>query len=363
MLSYNFMSQAISLAKKGLGMTRPNPCVGALVVQKNKVVGQGTHLKAGEAHAEVVALKEAGALARNADLYITLEPCAHHGRTPPCVSSIVAAGIKRVFVAMEDPNPLVMGKGIAFLRENNIEVEIGILAEKAKELNLGFNCRMTLGRPYVRSKIAASLDGRTSLNNGQSKWISSEASRRDVQTWRERSCAILTGVGTVNYDDPNLTARRYGLDQQPLRVILDSHLRINSNSRILKQTNVLLVYGDDPSHKHDALINSGVTTLRLPLESNKINLHELMAHLATLEVNELWVEAGPNLNGSLLEQGLIDELITYIAPILLAGNANPMFNNPILQLMENKINLAIQDVRRVGADLRIQSKVIKLDVD
>lgn len=360
---YSFMSQALSLAKKGLGKTKPNPCVGAIVVKDNKIIGQGYHLKAGESHAEIIALMEAGVDAKNADLYVTLEPCAHHGKTPPCIDAIISARIKRVIVAMEDPNPLVKGKGIAFLKNNNIEVISDVLAAQAKELNLGFNYRMTLNRPYIRSKIATSLDGRTSLMNGDSQWITSEDSRNDVQIWREKSCAILTGIRTINHDNPELTVRNLSPEKQPLRVILDSHLSIKLNSKILQQKNILLVYGDDPQQKLLSLNGLGVQSICLPLDNNRIDLIKLMAHLALLEINDLWVEAGPSLNGSLLENKLIDELIIYMAPILLAGNANPMFNHPILQSMQNKIHLTLQEVRHIGSDLRIQSRVIKDHVD
>ena len=353
------MSQALSLAVKGSCKTKPNPYVGCVIVQDGNIVGQGYHSKAGGRHAEIIALEEAGELSRNADLYVTLEPCAHYGKTPPCIESIVSAGIKRVFVAMEDPNPLVKGKGILILRENNIEVITGILLEQAIEINLGFISRMTLSRPYVRSKIATSIDGKTSLMSGESQWISSEDSRRDVQSWRERSCAILTGVGTVNYDNPNLTVRHLPSKQQPLRIILDSNLSINLNSKILTQENILLVYGQGPKNKLKALKDSKVNILCLPLHKEKINLYKLMEYLAEIEINDLWIEAGPNINGSMLELGLIDELITYVAPILLGGNANPMFNNPILKSIENKIHLKLHDVRSIGCDLRIQSRVIR----
>tara|TARA_B100000780_G_scaffold190237_1_gene133918 strand:+ start:995 stop:2056 length:1062 start_codon:yes stop_codon:yes gene_type:complete len=353
------MSQALCLARKGSGKTKPNPRVGCVIAEGSNIIGQGYHSIAGGMHAEIIALDEAGERARNADLYVTLEPCAHYGKTPPCIETIISAGIRRVFIAMEDPNPLVKGKGIALLRKNNIEVTTGILAEEAKEINLGFISRMTLGRPYIYSKIATSLDGRTSLINGESQWISSEESRKDVQIWRENSCAILTGIGTVNYDDPNLTVRHIPSKQQPLRVILDSNLNIELSSKILTQENVLLVYGEDPKNKLKLLIDSKVRTLCIPLNKKKINLHKLMEHLARIEINNLWVEAGPTLNGSLLELGLIDEIVTYMAPILLGGNANPMFNNPILKSIKNKIHLKLHDVRSVGCDLRMQSRVIK----
>jgi len=353
------MSQALSLAIKGSCKTKPNPYVGCIIVKDNIIIGQGYHSKSGGMHAEILALQEAGENARNGDLYVTLEPCAHYGKTPPCIESIISIGIKRVFIAMKDPNPLVKGKGIAILRKNNIEVITDILVEQAKEINLGFISRMSLRRPYIRSKIATSLDGKTSLMSGESQWISSEDSRRDVQIWREKSCAILTGVGTVNFDNPNLTVRHISSQEQPLRIILDSHLSINLNSKILTQENVLLVYGDDPKNKIKLLKNIKVTTLCLPLSNKKINLHKLMEYLVRIEINNLWIEAGPNLNGSFLELGLIDELITYMAPILLGGNASQMFNAPILKSVKNKIHLKLYDVRHVGCDLRIQSRVIR----
>ena len=353
------MSHALSLAVKGSSRTKPNPYVGCVIVQGANIVGKGYHSKAGGMHAEIIAIEDAGELARNADLYVTLEPCAHYGKTPPCINSIVSAGIKRVFIAMEDPNPLVKGKGISILKENNIEVITGILVEQAIEINLGFISRMKLSRPYIRSKIAVSLDGRTSLMNGESQWISSEYSRKDVQFWREKSCAILTGVGTVNYDNPNMSVRHLSSQQQPLRIILDSNLSIDLNSRILNQKNILLVYGKDPKNKLNSLTDLKVNTLNLPLNKKKIDLHKLMEYLNRIEINNLWVEAGPNLNGSLLELGLIDELITYMAPILLGGNANSMFNNPILKSVKNKIHLKIHDIRNVGPDIRIQSRVLR----
>ena len=237
------MSQALALAKKSEALARPNPSVGAIVVKNKKKVGEGSHKAAGNDHAEVIALKNAGKLSKGADLYITLEPCNHQGKTPPCTNSIISAGISNVYIAMKDPNPLVNGLGIEHLKNNGINVFSGIMEEEAKKLNLGFQNRMTKSRPYIRSKIAMSFDGKTSLFNGQSQWITSEASRADVQKWRLKSCAILTGKGTVNSDNPNLSIRTLSLNHQPLRIILDSYLGIKINSKILQQNNVIVFYG------------------------------------------------------------------------------------------------------------------------
>jgi len=357
------MSLALALAKKGQGKARPNPCVGAVVVKNKKIVGRGFHEKYGSEHAEVIALKEAGKLSKGADLYITLEPCNHQGKTPPCTTTIISSGIANVFIAMEDPNPLVNGSGIAHLELNGIKVIRGIMEDEAKNLNLGFINRMTKSRPYVRSKIAISLDGKTSLSNGESKWITSEESRADVQKWRLKSCAILTGKGTINFDNPTLSVRSVSPKQQPLRIILDSYLTIKSDSKILKESNIIIIYGEDKDLNIKKLKKNKVTFKKLPLLNNRINLGDVMAYLNELNINELWVESGPELNGQLLSLGLLDELITYTAPYILGGNANSMFNAPILNSMNDKIKFSVLDIRSFGEDIRIQAKPIKKDVD
>ena len=357
------MSQALALAKKSQAKARPNPSVGAIVVKDEKIVGKGSHETAGQDHAEVIALKDAGLLSKGADLYVTLEPCNHQGKTPPCTSRIISAGISNVYIAMKDPNPLVNGLGIEYLKNNGINVISGIMEEEAEKLNLGFINRMIKSRPYIRSKIAISLDGKTSLFNGQSQWITSEASRIDVQKWRLKSCAILTGRGTINSDDPSLSVRTLSLNHQPLRIILDSHLRVKVESKILQQSNVIVFYGADKNLNLTKLKKTKAEFIKIPLLDKKINLVELMKYLNELQINELLVEAGPDLNGELLKLGLLDELITYTAPYIMGGNANGMFNTPILKDMKNKIKLSILDLRSVGEDIRIQTKIWKKDVD
>jgi len=357
------MGQALALAKKRHGIVRPNPSVGAIVVKNKKIVGKGFHEISGKDHAEVIALREAGVLAKDADLYITLEPCNHQGKTPACTNAIISAGISNVYIAMKDPNPLVNGLGVEYLKSNGIKVTSGIMEEEAKKLNLGFLNRMIKSRPYIRSKIAASLDGKTSLFNGQSQWITSEASRVDVQKWRLKSCAILTGKGTINSDNPSLSIRTISLNDQPLRIILDSYLRVKPQSKILQQNNVKVFYGADQNSNLIRLKKTKAEFIKISLLDNKVNLMELMKYLNKLEINELWVEAGPDLNGELLRLGLLDELITYTSPYIMGGNANSMFNAPILEDMKDKIKLSILDLRSIGEDIRIQTKVSKKDVD
>ena len=357
------MSQALALAKNGQGKSRPNPSVGAIIVKDNKVVGKGSHEIAGKDHAEVIAIKEAGLLTKDADLYVTLEPCNHQGKTPACTNAIISAGIANVFIAMNDPNPLVNGLGIKCLKRSGIKVTSGIMEEEAKKLNLGFINRMTKSRPYIRSKIAMSVDGKTSLFNGKSQWITSEASRADVQKWRSKSCAILTGKGTVNSDNPSLSIRTIPSNQQPLRIILDSHLRVKRDSKLLQQSNVIVMYGADKNLNLTSLKNTKAEFIKIPLLDNKINLTEVMAYLNKLEINELWVEAGPDLNGELLKFGLLDELITYTAPYIMGGSANSVFNAPILKDMKDKIKISVLDCRSIGEDIRIQAMVCKDDVD
>ena len=357
------MNQALALAKQSQGRPRPNPSVGAIVVKDNKIVGKGSHEISGKDHAEVIALKDAGALAKGADLYVTLEPCNHQGKTPPCTNTIISAGISNVYIAMKDPNPLVNGLGIEYLKNNGVSVTSGIMEGEAERLNLGFINRMTKSRPYIRSKIAMSIDGKTSLFNGKSQWITSEESRADVQKWRLKSCAILTGKGTVNSDNPSLSIRTIPSNQQPLRIILDSHLRVKSDSKLLQQSNVIVMYGADKNSNLKNLKNTKAEFIKMSLLDNKISLAEVMAYLNELQINELWVEAGPNLNGELLKLKLLDELITYTAPYIMGGSANSMFNAPILEDMKDKIKISILDCRNVGEDIRIQAMVNKEDVD
>lgn len=358
---HTFMTRALQLAKLGLYTTQPNPRVGCVIVKNQKVVGQGTHLKAGEPHAEVFALREAGEAARGAEAYVTLEPCNHYGRTPPCVDALLAAGIKRVVIAMQDPNSLVAGLGIKRLQENGVEVAVGLMQAEALALNPGFISRMSRGQPYVRSKIAASLDGRTALSNGKSQWITSAPSRQDVQHWRAQSCVVMTGVGTVLADNPSMMARLEGTLRQPLRVIVDGHLKTPCNSQILdaeslKHSPVLIAYAQDDNHQAKALRAAGAELVCLPNAHQHVDLNALMLHLAQRDVNEVLVEAGQGLNGALLTASLIDEFIFYYAPKLMGSDAKAMFAIPALTEMQQVMDLQILDIRQIGGDIRLRAK-------
>ena len=356
-----YMARALQLAARGLFTTDPNPRVGCILVLDDKVVGEGYHQRAGEAHAEINALKVAGKNAAGADCYVTLEPCNHTGRTPPCVDALIAAGIRRVFVAMEDPNPVVSGSGIEHLRSAGITVETGMLAEEAKLLNIGFCKRMSLGRPYVRCKLAMSLDGRTAMDSGESQWITGAAARLDVQKLRAASSAILTGVGTVLADDPALTVRPEEggwypdgqVIRQPLRVVVDSQQRTPLNAQLFSHAGAVLIASTQADHNYPK-----AETLVLPSSNGQVDLSALMAHLAQREINELLVEAGAVLNGSLLRAGLIDELIIYMAPKLMGDAARGLLHLPGLETMKQNIDLDIMDIRSVGQDWRILVKPV-----
>ena len=350
------MAQALRLAALGLHGASPNPRVGCVIVRDGQVVGEGWHQRAGLPHAEVHALAAAGALARGATAYITLEPCAHHGRTPPCVDALVAAGVVRVVAALRDPNPQVAGRGLALLQAAGIAVECGLLEIAARELNAGFVSRMTRGRPWVRLKAAASLDGKTALANGVSQWITGAAARRDVQSWRAQACALLTGVGTVLADDPQLTVRDLDTPRQPLRVVVDSQLRTPPNANILRGGALIVSVSDDPA-KIQNLRNAGAEVLVLPGADGRVDLARLLQLLAAREVNELMVEAGATLNGALLEAGLVDELVLYLAPMLLGDAARGLFALPVLNKMDQRTNLTLHDVRQVGTDMRVVARV------
>jgi diaminohydroxyphosphoribosylaminopyrimidine deaminase / 5-amino-6-(5-phosphoribosylamino)uracil reductase len=358
------MTLALRLAEQGLYTTQPNPSVGCVIVKNNQIVGQGAHLKAGGPHAEVYALREAGVNAKGADAYVTLEPCNHHGRTPPCVDALIKAGVKRVFVAMQDPNPLVAGNGIKRLQAHGIEVEVGLMEAESKLLNLGFISRMTSALPYVRCKVAASLDGRTALNNGKSLWITGEPARLDVQHWRAQSCAIVTGIGTVLTDDPSMNVRLENISRQPLRVIVDSKLQTPVgckmlNPQLLSASPVLIAYAHDVNNKAAALTASGAELLHLPDANGRVDLHALLVNLASRGVNEVFLEAGQGLNGAFLQASLIDEFIFYYAPKLMGADAKAMFAIPELTDMQQAIDLQIFDVRQIGQDIRLRVKPVK----
>jgi diaminohydroxyphosphoribosylaminopyrimidine deaminase/5-amino-6-(5-phosphoribosylamino)uracil reductase len=353
-----WMAQALRLAELGLYTTSPNPRVGCVLVKDDKIVGEGWHERAGEPHAEVHALRAAGNAARGATAYVTLEPCSHFGRTPPCADALIAAGIIRVIVAMQDPNPLVAGQGIAKLRAAGIEVESGLMEAAARELNAGFIARMTRGTPWVRSKIAASLDGHTALANGTSKWITGEAARRDVQHWRARSCAVLTGIGTVLADDPQLNVRTSSGARQPLRVVLDSELRISGSAQILQGKPVLIYTACADAVRRSAIEACGAEVAVLPGADGKVDLPAMLRDLAQRGCNELLVEAGRTVNGALLKAGLVDELVLYLAPQLLGDAARGLADMGELTRLPG-VALAWNDVRQVGADLRIIAKISK----
>jgi len=352
------MSRALELAERGLYTTAPNPRVGCVIVRSGAIVGEGWHERAGGPHAEVSALEAADTRARGASAYVTLEPCVHQGRTGPCTEALIASGVIRVVAAVQDPNPLVAGRGLARLGEAGITCDVGLLEDEARELNIGFTHRMAHGRPWVRMKVAASLDGKTALNNGRSRWITGEAARRDGHHWRARACAVLTGIGTIRDDDPLLTVRDVETTRQPLRVIVDSRLELPSSARVLEGGSVLVAGAREDSRAISALREKGAEVVVIPNPDGKVELPELMRELARREINEVHVEAGHRLNGSLVAEGLVDELVVYLAPALLGNAARGMFEMPELTDLAGRRALAIRDVRRIGADIRIMARFV-----
>jgi diaminohydroxyphosphoribosylaminopyrimidine deaminase/5-amino-6-(5-phosphoribosylamino)uracil reductase len=351
-----YMGRALGLAERGLFTTTPNPRVGCVIVRDGAVVGEGFHERAGEPHAEANALAAAGERAAGATVYVTLEPCSHHGRTPPCADALVAARVRRVVAAMGDPNPRVAGDGFTRLRAAGIEVAAGLLEDEARELNVGFVSRLTRGRPWVRLKVAATLDGRTAAANGQSQWITGEASRRDGHRWRARACAVVTGIGTVRDDDPRLTVREVATTRQPFRVLVDSRLDVPLAARILEGGRVLVAAAAEDRAKIAALRAAGAEVVVLPNASGKVDLAGLMRELARRELNEIHVEAGVKLNGSLVAAGVVDELLVYLAPSLLGDGGSAMFNLPSIARLDQKLPLRLVDVQRVGADVRVVAR-------
>ncbi|MGB9429755.1 MAG: bifunctional diaminohydroxyphosphoribosylaminopyrimidine deaminase/5-amino-6-(5-phosphoribosylamino)uracil reductase RibD [Gammaproteobacteria bacterium] len=351
---HEFMAEALRLAEQGLYSTDPNPRVGCVITKDGGIVGRGFHRKAGEAHAEVNALVEAGEQARGAWVYVTLEPCSHFGRTPPCTDALIKAGVARVIAAIQDSNPKVAGQGFEKLKAAGVEISSGLMEDQARQLNPGFISRMTRGRPWLRSKLAVSLDGRTALASGASKWITSVAAREDVQRWRARSSAILTGIGTLLADDPELTVRLPGEWRQPKRILVDTRLRVPATARLLKppgETYIATCVTD--RERHAALLKAGAKLLVLPNTETQVNLPDLMTELASLECNEVLVEAGAILNGALLRAGLVDELLIYMAPCVLGDTARSMFSLPPLENIGRRLELKLTDVRMIGNDLRI----------
>jgi diaminohydroxyphosphoribosylaminopyrimidine deaminase / 5-amino-6-(5-phosphoribosylamino)uracil reductase len=347
-----YMTRALELAERGLYTTTPNPRVGCVIVANGAIVGEGWHERAGEPHAEALALHAAGARAEGATAYVTLEPCAHHGRTPPCSAALVDAKIARVVSAMRDPNPLVGGKGLERLCAAAIATECGLMENEARELNIGFVSRMTRGRPWVRMKIAASLDGRTALANGRSQWITGPEARRDGHRFRARACAVLTGIGTVRDDDPQLSVRDVETSRQPMRVVVDSRLETPPSARVIGPGTLIAAAQCDERAIH-ALGARGAEVVVLPGSSRKVDLTALMGELARREVNEVHVEAGYKLNGSLLREKLVDELVLYIAPRILGDVSQGMFNVPELRELPDRPELELCDVRTIGEDMRV----------
>ncbi|MDP2177921.1 bifunctional diaminohydroxyphosphoribosylaminopyrimidine deaminase/5-amino-6-(5-phosphoribosylamino)uracil reductase RibD [Methylicorpusculum sp.] len=347
------MARAIKLAQKGLYTTDPNPRVGCVFVKEGQILGEGWHQKAGEGHAEVEALKNAGDVS-GATAYVTLEPCSHHGKTPPCAEALINAKVARVVVAMQDPNPLVSGRGISKLRAAGIEVRCHVLEEEAQKLNPGFIKRMKTGLPYVRSKLAMSLDGRTALANGESKWITSPQARSDVHKLRARSSAIMTGINTVLADDPQLNARIDKSLVQPLRVILDSRLRMPVNVNMLKQpgrTLVLTCCDDDK--KARLLEQVGCEVVKIGQRGAVVDISAALKFLGGLQINELLIEAGAILNGALLNENCVDEWIVYQAMCVLGDKGRGLFSLPELTGMAGRKQLKLIDARPVGPDLRL----------
>ncbi|MGN6701856.1 MAG: bifunctional diaminohydroxyphosphoribosylaminopyrimidine deaminase/5-amino-6-(5-phosphoribosylamino)uracil reductase RibD [Burkholderiaceae bacterium] len=352
------MQQALQCARRSTIFTAPNPNVGCVIAQDDVAIAEGSTSEAGGPHAEINALRAAevaGRDVRGATLYVTLEPCSHHGRTPPCADAIVAAGIRRVVVACIDPNPLVAGRGIDRLRAAGIEVRVDVLADEARELNLGFFRRMERGRPWVRMKLATTLDGKTALPDGDSKWITSQAAREDGHRWRARAGAILTGIGTVAQDDPEMTVRFADVPRQPLRIIVDSRLAIADDARILSRPGALIVTTVADPERQRRFVEAGIEVATIAGNDGKVDLPALMRELGRREINELHVEAGPTLSAALVREHCVDELLHYIAPRLM-GEGSAMLAMHAPAMLDGMPVLRFHDVARVGDDLRILAR-------
>jgi len=355
------MARALVLAKNGMYTTTPNPRVGCVIVRDGQVVGEGWHRQTGEPHAEILALAQAGGKAKGATVYVTLEPCSHQGRTPPCTDILIEASVGCVIAAMEDPNPLVNGQGLERLRAAGIDVRCGLMEQEAIELNIGFVSRMTRGTPWTRLKIAASLDGITALPDGRSKWITSEAARADGHRWRARACAIVTGIGTVKADNPHLTVRGVPTSRQPAKVLIDSRLEVNPAAELLRDSKVIVIHALPVAavgaERAARLQEAGCELVSLPDERGKVDLPAAWRELGRRELNELHIEAGHKLNGSLIAAGCVDELLVYLAPSLL-GQGQQLFNLPPAADLESRVRLSWLDVDRVGDDLRLRARLL-----
>jgi len=351
-----YMAQALRLARRGLYSAAPNPRVGCVLVRGGEVVGSGWHARTGGPHAEVIALEQAGPAAAGATAYVTLEPCSHHGRTPPCAEALIGAGVSRVVIAMRDPNPQVDGGGISRLEAAGIEVVTGVMEAQAMALNRGYLSRRQRSRPFVRSKLAVSIDGRTALADGHSQWISSAASRADGHRLRAMSCGVLTGIGTVLADNPSLDVRRDDLGEirPPDTLVVDSRLRLPADARMLHTAGQVRVFCvDDPAQRRARLEAAGAIVETVPELDGRVDLAAVLRRLAELEYNELLVEAGETLNGALLNTGLIDELVIYMASHVMGSDARGMFGIPALAAMEDRMAFSWVEARRIGADLRL----------
>ncbi|RKP59166.1 bifunctional diaminohydroxyphosphoribosylaminopyrimidine deaminase/5-amino-6-(5-phosphoribosylamino)uracil reductase RibD [Pararobbsia silviterrae] len=361
-IDFAHMERALALATRGLYTTTPNPRVGCVLVKDGIVIGEGFTQPAGQDHAEIRALKDARARGhdpRGATAYVTLEPCSHFGRTPPCANALIDAKIARVIAAMEDPNPQVSGRGLQILRAAGIDVRCGLLERESYELNIGFVSRMTRKRPWVRVKVAASLDGHTALPDGTSQWITGDVARDDGHAWRARACAILTGIGTVLGDDPQMTVRAIDTPRQPLRVLVDRNLEVPAAARLLVGAPPLVYCArddGDAAARAQALRDRGIEVVALPNEAGKVDLRAMLLDLGARGINELHVEAGHKLHGSMLREGCVDELLLYVAPSLL-GDAMPMFNLAPPATLDARMQLSFHSVDRLGDDLRILARV------
>jgi diaminohydroxyphosphoribosylaminopyrimidine deaminase/5-amino-6-(5-phosphoribosylamino)uracil reductase len=353
------MARALRLAARGQYSAHPNPMVGCVIVSNDTVVGEGWHERAGEPHAEMNALAAAGGEARDATVYVTLEPCAHHGKTPPCAKALIDAGVSKVIAAMEDPFGDVSGRGFAMLRSAGIATEVGLMRSAAEQLIAGYLARITRDRPLIRVKIAASIDGAIAMKSGESQWITGPEARRDVQRLRARSGAVVTGIGTVLADDPSLSVRLEELTKsglQPLRVVLDSRLRMPPNAAMLSLPGRTLVCCTS-DRDSAALQEAGAEVLKFGATGAEVDAAAVFEDLARRGVNDVLVEAGPGLSGHLLEQGLIDELVIYQAPHIMGSETRGMFLTPSWQKLANRKTLQISDVRRIGGDTRITARV------
>jgi diaminohydroxyphosphoribosylaminopyrimidine deaminase/5-amino-6-(5-phosphoribosylamino)uracil reductase len=365
----DYMQLAIDLAEKGLYTASPNPRVGCIIVRNGQIIGRGYHVRTGQAHAEVNAIADAGNV-EDATVYVTLEPCSHTGRTPPCSDALITANVARVVVAMADPNPLVAGRGIAKLEQAGIAVELGLLGSQARQLNPGYIKRMELGLPWVRVKLAMSLDGRTAMASGESQWITGKRARSDVQQLRARSCVVMSGVNTIIADDASLTVRadelgleaglaKEAAEQQPVRVVLDSNLRLPTTAKILSQPGRLIIMTVvDNAVAERALVATGAEVVHCGNKNGQVDLESVLQFLAEMSVNEILVEAGATLSGALAEAGLVDHYTVYMAPTLLGNTARPLLQLPLATMAEQQ-RLQIDSIEPIGEDWRIDSRPVR----